>query len=184
MNELFARLTENLVANEPPSKGLRFAAVAMVVRDRNSPSVLFIKRVERAGDPWSGQVAFPGGKTQPEDRTPRDTAVRETLEEVGFDLDETAQFLGYGAVTRTHTGTMDVVPAVFELKGGVEITPNEEVASYRWVDLQDLLSPASQSTFEFKSQERVVRMPAYVTGDYVVWGLTQRILGQMLQGPE
>ena len=143
--------------------------------------MLFIKRAERAGDPWSGQVAFPGGKARPEDRTPRDTAARETLEEVGFDLEQTAQFLGYGALMRTHTGTMDVIPAVFELKSGVVITPNEEVASYRWVDLQDLLSPASQSTFQFSSQDRTVRMPAYTAGDYVVWGLTQRILSSMLQ---
>lgn len=180
MDEIFARVTGHLVPHEPPSKGLRFAAVSMIIRDRKFPGVLLIKRAERPGDPWSGQIAFPGGKMQPEDRTAKDTAVRETLEEVGVDLNMAAQFLGYGAVTTTHTGTMDVVPSVFELKEGVEVKPNEEVASYRWVDLLDILSPAAQASYQLNYQGKTVEMPAYRVGDYVIWGLTHRILSAML----
>jgi 8-oxo-dGTP pyrophosphatase MutT (NUDIX family) len=176
-----AKVTSNLVQHEPPQRGLRFAAVSIIVRDRKSPSVLLIERAERPGDPWSGQIAFPGGKMQPEDRTARDTAVRETLEEVGIDLDKAAEFLGYGGVTRTHTGTMDVVPSVFVLKAGVEVRPNEEVSSFRWVDLEDLLSPASKTTHELNHEGKVVAMPAYAAGNYVVWGLTYRILNSMLE---
>jgi 8-oxo-dGTP pyrophosphatase MutT (NUDIX family) len=132
------------------------------------------------GDPWSGQIAFPGGKMQPEDKTAKDTAIRETLEEIGVDLRRTAEFLGYGAVTRTHTGTMDVVPSVFELRKGVEISPNEEVASYRWVGLHDLLSPAAHSTYRLDFQGGARQLPAYEVGDYLVWGLTHRILSSML----
>lgn len=178
---IFARLTKNLVAHEPPSKGLRFAAVSMIIRDRKSPSVLLIKRAEHVGDPWSGQIAFPGGKMQSDDKTAKDAAARETLEEVGVDLNRSAQFLGYGAVTTTHTGSMDVVPAVFELKEGVEIRPNREVASYRWVDLEDMLSPAAQSTYLLEFEDKSIQMPAFVAGDYVVWGLTHRILSSMLE---
>ena len=181
--ETFERLTKNLVPYDPPSKGLRFASVSMIVRDRTSPSVLLIRRADHPGDPWSGQIAFPGGKMQPEDRTARDTAVRETLEEVGVDLDRSARFLGYGAVTTTHTGSMDVVPSVFELKEGVVIRPNDEVASYRWVYLEDLLSPEARSTYRFNFQGKPVEMPAFVAGDYVVWGLTHRILTSMMDGP-
>lgn len=183
MQEIFERLAKNLIPHEPP-RGLRFAGVSMIVRDRTAPSVLLIKRADHAGDPWSGQIAFPGGKMQPGDRTARDTAIRETLEEVGVDLNRTANFLGYGKVSTTHTGAMDVVPSVFELKGGVEIRTNQEVASYRWVDLEDLLSPAARSTYRLSFQGRPVDMPAFVAGDYVVWGLTHRILTSMLDGPK
>lgn len=179
--ELIAKISKNLVSHEPPHKGLRFASVSIIIRDREFPNVLLIKRAERSGDPWSGQIAFPGGRTESGDKTARDTAIRETLEEVGIDLNESGEFLGYGAVATTHTGTMDVVPSVFVLREGVVVKPNEEVASFRWVDLEDLLAPAAKSTYGLSNDGRPVRMPAYVVGDYIVWGLTYRILSTMLE---
>ena len=178
--ETFAKLVRNLVPVEPPQAGLRFASVALIVRDRRLPSVLLIRRAERAGDPWSGQVAFPGGKMQEGDMTARDTAVRETMEEVGFDLNTSSEFLGYGGVATTHTGTMDVVPAVFEMKESVEVRLNAEVASFRWVQLDELLAPSARSTYEFDRGGGAVGMPAYKVGDYLVWGLTYRILSACL----
>jgi 8-oxo-dGTP pyrophosphatase MutT (NUDIX family) len=178
--ETFAKVVKNLVPTEPLQKGLRFASVAVIIRDRQSPSVLLIRRAERAGDLWSGQVAFPGGKMQEGDKSARDTAIRETMEEVGLDLGRSAEFLGYGEVATTHTGTMDVVPSVFELKESIEVRPNGEVASFRWVELEELLRPSARSTYEMNRDGSVVGMPAYVIGDYVVWGLTYRILSTFL----
>jgi 8-oxo-dGTP pyrophosphatase MutT (NUDIX family) len=179
--EIIARVTRNLAAREPSPKGLRFAAVSIIVRDRRSPSVLLIKRAERSGDPWSGQIAFPGGKMQPGDDTPRDTAVRETMEEVGVDLSRGAEFLGYAPPATTHTGNLRVVPAVFMLKEGVEIRPNEEVASYRWVDLEVLTAPKAKATYRLNYNGGTVEMPAFKVDDYVVWGLTHRILNSVFK---
>ena len=175
-----ARIHGRLVADEPLQKGLRFAAVSMILRNPESPSVLLIERARRAGDPWSGQIAFPGGKMQNGDRTAKDTAVRETKEEMGIDLDGAADFLGYGRVTTTHAGNMDVVPSVFALRRHVEITPNEEVASFRWIGLEELLAPGARSNYRLGNEGSAVRMPAYAVGGYVVWGLTYRILSAML----
>ena len=179
--ETFAKVAKKLAPNEPLPKGLRFASVAVIVRDRQFPSVLLIRRAERAGDPWSGQVAFPGGKMQDGDKTARETAMRETMEEVGIDLGRCAEFLGYGGVTTTHTGTMDVVPCVFELKRSVEVKPNGEVASFQWVELDELLTPSARSVYGVDRGGSMVDMPAYVIGDYVVWGLTYRILSTFLE---
>ena len=179
--EAFAKIVRNLVPHEPPRKGFRFASVAVIVRDRKFPSVLLIRRAERVGDPWSGQVAFPGGKTQAGDKTAKGTAIRETMEEVGIDLGRYAEFLGYGGVATTHTGTMEVVPSVFELKESVEVKPNGEVASFRWVELEELSRPSATSTYDTNRDGSTVGMPAYVVGDYVVWGLTYRILGRFLE---
>ena len=181
IGESFAKITRNLSPHEPPQKGLRFASVAVIVRGRRFPSVLLIRRAERVGDPWSGQVAFPGGKMQEGDRSAMDTAIRETMEEVGIDLGRFGEFLGYGGVATTHTGTMDVVPSVFELEESVEVKPNGEVASFRWVELEQLLAPSSRSTFYLKGEGKVVGMPAYAVGDYMVWGLTFRILNSFLE---
>ena len=117
---------------------------------------------------------------QPGDGTARDTAVRETMEEVGVDLSR-ADFMGYAPTATTHTGNMEVVPAVFALRESVEVKPNEEVASYRWVDLEDLVSPASESTYDLSYDGKEIGMPAYKVGDYVVWGLTHRILSSILK---
>jgi len=51
------------------------------------PEVLFIKRATREGDKWNGHVALPGGRRDPEDEDDLATAVRETIEEVGIDLE-------------------------------------------------------------------------------------------------
>jgi 8-oxo-dGTP pyrophosphatase MutT (NUDIX family) len=178
--DLMARIRRNIVADEPLPKGLRFAAVSMILRDPNSPSVLLIERARRADDPWSGQIAFPGGKMQDGDGTARDTAIRETKEEVGIDLEATADFLGYGEVSTTHTGTMDVVPSVFALNRQVEVRANEEVASFRWIALEELLAPAARSSHQFGYKGNSVEMPAFAVGRYVVWGLTYRILSTLL----
>jgi len=178
---MLTRVAKNLVAYEPPSKGNRSAAVSIIVRDVRNPSVLLIRRAVREGDPWSGQIAFPGGKTQAGDLTPRETAMRETLEEVGIDLGRGADFLGYGASATTHTGNMNVIPAVFVLREVADVKPNEEVASYRWVDLEDFLSPRSRSTFELNRDGKPISMPAYSVGGYIVWGLTYRILSAVLE---
>jgi 8-oxo-dGTP pyrophosphatase MutT (NUDIX family) len=175
-------LSKKLVKQEPSQKGLRFAAVSIIL-EGDSPKVLLIKRAERSGDPWSGQIAFPGGKMNPEDRTARDAAIRETLEEVGIDLAESAEFLGYAGVTTTHTGTMDVVPTVFVLKEGAAVHPNQEVASYRWVDLDELLAPDARSTYRLPTSGEQFEMPAFMVGDYVIWGLTYRILSTLFGVP-
>ncbi|MDG6910934.1 MAG: CoA pyrophosphatase [Nitrososphaerota archaeon] len=180
-SELVARVSKGLALQEPATSRQRRAVVSVIINDGERPSVLLIRRAERSGDPWSGQIAFPGGKMQDGDRTARDTAVRETLEEVGFDL-TSSDFLGYGRLTTTHTGTMDVVPTVFHLKRGVTVVPNEEVASFRWVGLCDLASPGARSSFMATFQGNRMEFPALKVGDYTVWGLTYRILTSILAG--
>lgn len=54
--------------------------------EHGDPEVLFIKRASRVGDRWTGHVALPGGKRDPEDADDRAAAIRETSEEVGLDL--------------------------------------------------------------------------------------------------
>jgi 8-oxo-dGTP pyrophosphatase MutT (NUDIX family) len=180
---LFDSISRKLGQNSATSTGLRLAAVAIIIRDKDSPSVLMIRRAERQGDPWSGQVAFPGGKMQEGDASARATAVRETYEEVGIDLEKAADFLGYAEATVTHTGTMEVVPAAFLLKDEVRVKPNEEVASHRWIKLDEMLAPRSRSVYRLNREGMELSMPAYSVEDYVVWGLTYRIVSTLAGSP-
>jgi 8-oxo-dGTP pyrophosphatase MutT (NUDIX family) len=176
---IMAGLAQRLATEEPGTAGLRLAAVSVVVRGSENPSLLLIERAERPGDPWSGQIAFPGGKMQEGDGSARGTAVRETREEVGVDLDRSARFLGYSSPLTTHTGTMRVVPAVFQLATEVEVRPNDEVASHLWAELGTLLSPEARTTFQMQFGGEKVNMPAIEVGGYVVWGLTHRIISSL-----
>ncbi|HMD78745.1 MAG TPA: CoA pyrophosphatase [Nitrososphaerales archaeon] len=177
---LFDSISKKLGPECVTSTSLRLAAVAIIIRDRGSPSVLMIKRAERKGDPWSGQVAFPGGKMQEGGETARGTAVRETYEEVGIDLGKSAEFLGFAEATVTHNGAMEVVPAVFLLRQDVRVNPNQEVASHRWIELEEMLSSSSKSVYRLNFEGRKVNMPAYSVGDYTIWGLTYRIVTSLV----
>ncbi len=74
--------------------GKRQAAVAMIIRfDFNHPEVLLIERAKNENDPWSGHLAMPGGRIESIDKSPRQAAERETLEEIGVRLDD-SDYLG------------------------------------------------------------------------------------------
>jgi 8-oxo-dGTP pyrophosphatase MutT (NUDIX family) len=151
----------------------------VILRDTESPSVLLIKRAYRVDDPWSGQVAFPGGKAREEDSTLKETAIRETREEVGIDLGQDADFLGCFTPFRTHTGTLDVFPAVFLLKKDVEVRPNEEVSSYQWVKLEELTAEQGRSSHRVDEGGQTREVPALLVNGYLVWGLTHRIISSL-----
>ena len=89
----------------PFRRMLARASVALIYRRTagGKTELLFIRRAHRAGDPWSGHMAFPGGRLQPEDPTPRAAAERETLEETDW--------IWPGAVGSRHGCLTDDPPA-------------------------------------------------------------------------
>jgi len=165
---------------QPEIKSKRLAAVSVMIAGEEKPSTLLIKRAEHSDDPWSGQIAFPGGKMGRGDGSAKETAIREAREEVGVDLSSGAEFVGYYVPFRTHTGDMDVIPAVFLLQKEVEATPNQEVSGCKWIPLEEFLNPRSASTYRFGVPGSSRDLPAYAVGDYVVWGLTHRIISSLL----
>jgi len=173
-------LRMKLRAVEPSPGELRRASVAVILKEPQTPSVLLIKRAERAGDPWSGQTAFPGGKAQAGDVLLKGTAIRETREEVGVDLEMDADFLGYFLRFTTHTKTIEVFPAVFLLKSEPTLTLNEEVSSCRWVKLASLIEEKSISTHAVETQDGKRDVSALLVDGYLIWGLTLRILSSLL----
>ena len=178
--KVFQTLKSKLNTDEPSVGGLRRASVSVTLKNPEKPRVLLIKRADRVGDPWSGQIAFPGGKAEKGDSTLKETAIRETREEVGIDLRVDADFLGYFMPFRTHTGTLEVVPAVFLLKREVEVHPNPEVSSFRWVTLAKLIAEESRSTNMVDTGDQTRMTPTLLVDGYAVWGLTHRIITTLI----
>ncbi len=160
-------------------EGPPVAAVAVIINpnDRGG-SALFIKRTERRGDPWSGQIAFPGGRKSPIDKGLAETAVRETSEEVGIQLTG-HELLGSLPIVTTRSLRLRVLPFVFRLKSTVSIQVNEEVADAFWIPLSDLEGLEAESR-EVRVDQGILSADSYVVAGHVIWGLTFRIINLLL----
>lgn len=158
------------------------AAVAIVLapREGDELELLFIKRAERAGDPWSGQMALPGGRRDPDDADLLVTVTRETLEETGIALPPEALLgeLDDLAPTTTTLPPIVVRPFVFGLPRRPLVQPSPEVDLYLWARLAGLPATAAQSVVELRGTQ--LSVPSFLIGPHVVWGITHRILIQFL----
>jgi 8-oxo-dGTP pyrophosphatase MutT (NUDIX family) len=166
-----------------PSRNLdgNDAAVAIVL----SPSegdlrLLLVKRAERDRDPWSGQVAFPGGRFEPEDKTLVETAIRETREETGVDLNDDSSYMGFLGPFKAHTGDIYVTACVFLLKHSVTVKVCVEIFSHQWIPVQELLKESVKSSFVFERNGARMEFPSFSYQHYTIWGLTHRILTTLL----
>ncbi len=172
------------------------AAVAMLLRHAGSNlQVLFIERIEREGDPWSGHIAFPGGRLRDRIETLRAAAERETREEIGIDLGE-AEYLGRLDDLSGTTLSVQVsgfayllTPSAPQERSNREsldtnLTLNQEVRSAFWFDLKDLADPQRHLHSRFPIGGRQLLLPAIeIGGDRpLLWGLTYRFVMQVVRG--
>ena len=163
------------------------AAVALVLADSAAGvELLLIQRAIRDDDPWSGHMALPGGRRDPDDADAVATASRETHEEVGVDLREGAELLGrldeLRAVARHRPLDLVITPVVFALQRPVALRPSpREVESAIWVPLSFLASAEAAGTYARTLDGISSEYPAFVYQQYTIWGLTHRILQGFLE---
>lgn len=184
-----ARIAESLgsrpgtAAADDPSA--RPAAVALVLRaiEARGLELLFIRRAVYAEDPWSGQVAFPGGRREPGDESLERTAIRETWEETGIDLAASGAILGALDDVRPNTIVLPRVvvrPFVAAVSADAQIRESGEVAEAFWVPLDALREESGWGETEVTARGMAMRVQAFQHGEHVVWGMTERIVRQLL----
>jgi 8-oxo-dGTP pyrophosphatase MutT (NUDIX family) len=176
-----AAVAEGLRKEEPIKRVERETAAVAVIFGPAEEGLLLIKRADREGDPWSGDIAFPGGRVEAEDTSFSAAAVREAREEVGVDLIADARFLGYMAPFQARRRGIWVVPSVFLITGTVSVERNREVSSYKWVPLRELLAHENRSTYSIVLGDDKRSFPSFNLQGYVVWGLTERILSSLVE---
>jgi 8-oxo-dGTP pyrophosphatase MutT (NUDIX family) len=157
------------------------AAVALILREAQGGDLelLFIERAARASDPWSGQIAFPGGRREPTDQSLEDTAVRETREEVGLDLRRDGAIIGALDELRPRTIVLPPVivrPFVATAHAEARIESAGEVAGLFWAPLDAILDPSASVEREIVVRGAASRRPAIEYEGHVIWGMTERIL--------
>lgn len=174
-----------------PTGNRQLAAVAVVLRDdrERGSEVLFIERARKEGDPWSGHMAFPGGRAEPLDPSPSSTAARETLEEVGLDL-ASAEILGRldDLEGRREGRPIGMVISAF-VYHVVRPPPlrlqKSEVEEAFWFPVRDLSDPERHVPYRWRHADGTdLEMPGIRVGEpdaHVVWGLTYRFV-EILMG--
>ncbi len=161
----------------------RFASVALIFRP-DPLELLLIKRATHPSDPWSGQIALPGGRRDPGDEDLLATAKRETREEVGLTLGAPlGQLDDLQAVSRAGRLEMGIRPFVFALRSEASFVLDEsEVAEAFFVDVNELRSGAKDTTYDLKRDHQTLHLPGYDLGDgKILWGLTYRMLQSLLR---
>lgn len=155
------------------------AAVALLLRQsRRGVEILFILRAEFPGDPWSGNIAFPGGHIEADDDTAREAAERETWEEIGIDLRK-EEFLGQlDDVGGSH---LPVIVSCFSyiVAESTMIIHNREIHETLWLPITTLSDPDRQLLHRVIFRGENFERPAINLlgpGRTVLWGMTYRML--------
>lgn len=161
-------------------KGLTAAAVLVpLVTHADGMTVLLTRRAESLSD-HAGQISFPGGRRQPSDRSPEETALRETEEEIGV-VPARVEIVGRLNAHDTGTG-FRVMPVVGMIAPPLELVPDpDEVAEVFEVPLGFVLDPANHrfETRILRGSERQIAVLPY--GDRFIWGLTARLLNELAE---
>ena len=143
------RLVPKVPLTTPPvlAQNWNIESLKGFLRKWEDPDVqlLYIKRSIYPGDRHSGHIAFPGGKLELGE-SPYEAAVRETREEVGLHLDNHKQFayLGWLGEVNPYSGSFKKINMFLSthvflqtVPGSINLEPNEEVASCKWVSLEE-----------------------------------------------
>ncbi len=185
---LLQLIETRLEAHSPRRKRLRRfrkrSAVAMILQVRDGElHILMIKRAERAGDPWSGHMAFPGGRMDRTDANGFAVALRETEEEVGLSITEDDRCIGrLSEITASpHRGLgLVVTPFVFRLEREVSFRLNHEVAEVIWVPLEFLMDEDNREQMVWEYRGAKFNMPCYRYQGRRIWGLSLMMLGELM----
>lgn len=161
-------------------RSLDEAAVLLTLRLTEPLELLLIERAEKAGDPWSGHMALPGGRREADDPDLLATALRETREETGIVVprsDVLGRLDELGPSVTRRRFSLVIAPFVAAVPAGTEPDPAPaEVENALWVPLTHLASDEAVDEVLIELEEGALAFPALSYEDYVIWGLTHRIL--------
>ena len=169
------RITEKIksYSGTPPVEELRQAAVLIAVTDSEDPELIYTLRSNKVGS-HGGEVSFPGGMFEKEDKDLQNTALRESQEETGLDQSK-VNILG-PIDTVVSRFNISVTPYVGIVPNNIELNNNsDEIEACFRVPLSFLLKDKRHRNDEINRNGDIFFMPAYSFDSYIIWGLTAMI---------
>jgi 8-oxo-dGTP pyrophosphatase MutT (NUDIX family) len=171
------RLEQNSLESEP-DKGRRAAVAMILIGAPQAEELLFIRRAHYQGDPWSGDVAFPGGGVEARDTDSRATAERETCEEIGLVLPDEAYLGMLGSINGAYL-PVSIACHLYQLAERPTLESNHEVFETFFIPLSVLLEPErnQEHNFEYRGEQHThptIDLEGYC--EHFLWGISYRLL--------
>lgn len=190
LDALNARLQSYLPRRLPGRQWIARCGVILLIADNgldvgeDTPSILMMRRAERAGDPWSGHVSFPGGRVDPHDTSTRAAALRELQEETGISAVHELVPMGRlsDLLTREHgrRRPMVVSPYVYRTPRAVGLKPSAEAAKLWWEPLSNLVDPARRQTMVWRVARIPIPVPSINVNEARLWGLSLSMVNELI----
>ena len=190
---VFNQLMPHLQGYEKPDRAYgevtRRAAVAIVLHEVDGElCLLMIRRAQREGDPWSGHMAFPGGRRDPDDIDDRFCAIRETREEIALDLDALgSEVCALGEVNtgwRADRPEMLVAPFIYRVEQLPELDLNYEVDAVVSVPLRFLMDRSNRVPLAWEWRGTQVESDSYLYLDNRICGLSLMMIDELIEAAE
>jgi len=177
MSPLTRKMQESMAKNSVTAR--KSAVLILFYPISDKPHIAMIKRAPD-NTVHSGQISFPGGKTEERDISVIDTALREANEEVGVDREKVV-VIGQLSKLYIPPSNFDVFTIVGFTNEQPNFIINDEVDKLLEVDLDDLLNPKSKTYRKINSRDgNEYVVPCYYIQGEVIWGATGMILAELL----
>ncbi len=161
------------------------AAVA-IIELTSERQFLLLRRNNNPNDHWSGHYAFPGGRADKRDDTLFTTAIRETKEETGLQLQQQdlVETLMIAPAGRSRKVPVPVQPFHFQLKEKPTLfLQKEEIQAAFWIDIDDFCKPEGHAMREMLPERLPGRLyPSWPIDDYYLWGFTYDLVVSVFCG--
>jgi len=177
LSHALRRCAQQIPRTPSPPQGRRASIAAVLWLDEaGTESLLFIKRAVSPRDPWSGNIAMPGGRADPEDDDNDEaTAMREAREEVGLRLEDGQKWERLGRLTQDRTIYPRGRPMLVSMFGFVHVgteqpplAPSADECAYAWWVPTETLRP-DQLVWQQRALTELFPAPTTLTAR-CVWG--------------
>lgn len=173
---LRTQFSQELIDSKNPKKA---AVLALFYPDKNNATRFLLTQRANYKGKHSAQVSFPGGKIDKEDINLKETALRETHEEVGV-ISENIKIIRQLSDSYIPPSNFLVAPFIGIAKKQPLFKPNYEVAGIIEVLMSDLLDENNLSAIEMEtSYMKNITVPCFKLNGYIIWGATAMMLSEI-----
>ena len=138
----------------------------------NNPEIIFTQRSTKLST-HSGEVSFPGGKWDEQDKNLFETALRESNEEINLNIEDVVLAGSLNYLVSKHK--IEVNPYVGLITRKQNLLDNDEIEKIFTVPLEFLTDKKNAKLHKIEKKNRNVIVPSWVYNDQIIWGLTAMI---------